>query len=88
MLKMLGIEQTSVDTIARNSVDFVISLVILSSLINLATVENWPAIGKTDDIMIEKSKQFQASLKYLCGRGYSAISLKVASRINTATTMP
>ena len=40
MLKMLGIERTSVDTIARSSVDFVISLVILSSLINLATVEN------------------------------------------------
>jgi hypothetical protein len=40
MLKILGIERTSVDTIARSSVDFVISLVILSSLINLATVEN------------------------------------------------
>ena len=25
--------------------------------------------------MIAKSKQFHGSLKYLCGRGYSAISL-------------
>ncbi len=86
MLNMLGIERTSVDTIARSSVDFVISLVILSSLTSLAIVENWPAVGKRDRIMIVKSKQFQASLKYLCGLGYNAISLNTASMMKTATT--
>jgi hypothetical protein len=61
MLNILGIERTSVDTIARSSVDFVISLVILSNRINLAIVENWPVVGKTDRIMIAKSRQFQPS---------------------------
>ncbi len=63
MLNILGIERTRVDTIARSSVDFVISLIILSSLMSLATVENCPAIGMRDNIMIAKSKQFQPSLK-------------------------
>ncbi len=36
--------------------------------------------------MIVKSKQFQASLKYLCGLGYNAISLNTASTMKTATT--
>ena len=71
MLNILGIERTSVDTIVRSSVDFVINLVILSNLINLAIVEKWPVVGKTDKIMIAKSKQFQPSLKYFCGLGYN-----------------
>ena len=40
ILNILGIERTSVDTIARNSADFVTNLVILSSLTSLAIVEN------------------------------------------------
>ena len=63
MLKILGIERTSVETIARNSVDLVISLVILKSLTSLATVENCPANGIRESIMIAKSKQFQPFLK-------------------------
>lgn len=86
MLNMLGIERTSVDTIARSSADFVISLVILSSLTSLAIVENWPAIGIRDSMMIAKSKQFQTSLKYLCGFGYWAASLNAASTMKTVTT--
>lgn len=65
---MLGIERTSVDTIARNLADFVINLVILSSLTSLAMVENWPAVVR-DKTMIAKSKQFQGSRKLFCGRG-------------------
>ena len=63
MLNMLGIDRTSVDAIARSSVDFVINLVILSSLTSLATVENPPVNGISESIMIAKSKQFQPSLK-------------------------
>jgi hypothetical protein len=63
MLKILGIECTSVETIARNSVDLVMSLVILKSRTSLATVENCPAIGIRESMMIAKSKQFQPSLK-------------------------
>lgn len=63
MLNVLGFERTSVGTINRSYVDFVINLVILSSLMSLATVENCPAIGIRDNIMIAKSKQFQPSLK-------------------------
>lgn len=62
ILNMLGIERTSVDTIARNSADFVINLVILSSLTSLAMVENWPTVVR-DKTMIAKSKQFQGSRK-------------------------
>ena len=40
MLNILGMERTSVDTIARSSVDLVTSLVILRSLTSLAIVEN------------------------------------------------
>ena len=87
MLNILGIERTSVDTIVRSSVDFVINLVILSNLINLAIVEKWPVAGKTDKIMIAKSKQFQPSLKYFCGLGYTAISRNAASMMKTATTI-
>lgn len=83
---MLGIERTSEETIARSSVDFVTSLVILSSLTNLAIVEKRPEVGKRDKIMIAKSKQFQGSLKYLCSLGYSAISLNASSTMKTATT--
>jgi hypothetical protein len=86
MLTMLGIERTRVDTIARSSVDFVISLVILSSLTSLAAVENWPANGISERIMIAKSKQFQPSLKYLCGFGYWAVSLNAASTMKTVIT--
>jgi hypothetical protein len=52
ILNMLGIELTRVVTIARSSLDFVTNLVILSSLTSLAIVENWPAIGIRDRIMI------------------------------------
>ncbi len=63
MLNMLGIDRTSVDTIARSSLDFVINLVILNSLISLATVENPTVTGIIESIMIAKSKQFQPSQK-------------------------
>jgi hypothetical protein len=44
ILSILGIDRTIVDTIARNSADFVTNLVILSNLTNLAIVENFPAV--------------------------------------------
>ena len=62
ILNMLGIDRTSVDTIARNSADFVTNLVIRSNLTSLAMVENCPAVVR-DKTMIAKSKQFQGSLK-------------------------
>jgi GTP-binding protein EngB required for normal cell division len=36
--------------------------------------------------MIAKSKQFQPSLKYLCGFGYWAVSLNAASTMKTVIT--
>ena len=63
MLNILGIERTSIEMIARNSVDLVMSLVILKSLTSLATVGDCPIIGTTESMMIAKSKQFQPSLK-------------------------
>jgi hypothetical protein len=62
ILSILGIDRTIVDTIARNSADFVTNLVILSNLTNLAIVENFPAVVR-DKTMIAKSKQFQGSRK-------------------------
>jgi hypothetical protein len=62
ILSILGIDRTSVDTIARNSADFVTNLVILSNLTSLAIVENCPAVVR-DKTMIAKSKQFQGSRK-------------------------
>jgi hypothetical protein len=53
ILSILGIDRTIVDTIARNSADFVT---------NLAIVENCPAVVR-DKTMIAKSKQFQGSRK-------------------------
>ena len=63
MLTMLGKDLTIVITITDISFDLLVRRVILSNLINLATVVKPPVNGISDMTIIKKSKIFQPSLK-------------------------
>ena len=65
MLTMLGKDLTIVITITDISFDLLVRRVILSNLINLATVVKPPINGISDMTIIKKSKIFQPSLRYL-----------------------